>query len=446
MDFDFDTITAPATALGTSGVAVIRISGAKTFEIVNKIFKGKIEIGKICYGKIVDNFNNNQTLDEVILLPFKTPHSFTGEDVIEIQCHGGLKVIDGILNLILKNGARIAQRGEFTKRAFLNKKMDLSQAEAVLDIIHSKTSVFAQKNADNLSGALSKHISEIRKDLLDLMSKIVAGIDFPEDVKEPKYEELEEVVKISLEKIDEILKSAKSSNLMRQGLKVAIAGKPNVGKSSLFNRLLSQNRAIVTEIAGTTRDIIQESLDMDGIPVTLIDTAGIREDEDIDKVEKIGIDYSKKAVENAELILFMYDSSTPWDETDSVIYDMVKCKPFLKIANKSDIGTYFDSDSIKISTKTGENIAELRALISKKVIGENEIENIDYVTNKRQQECLLLAKKHLETALDAIMINELQDLISIDIKSALLALDEISGEVITDEILNNIFENFCIGK
>ena len=446
MDFEFDTITAPATALGVSGVAVIRISGTKTFEIVNKIFKGKIEKGKICYGKIIDNFDKNKTLDEVILLPFKAPHSFTGEDVAEIQCHGGLKVIDGILNLILKNGARLAQKGEFTKRAFLNKKMDLSQAEAVLDIIHSKTSVFAQKNADNLSGVLSAHISSIRKDLLDLMSKIIAGIDFPEDVKEPEYEELEDVVKTSIEKIDGILKSAKSSNLMRQGIKVAIAGKPNVGKSSLFNTLLNQKRAIVTEIAGTTRDIIQESLDMDGIPVTLIDTAGIREQDDIDKVEKIGIDYSKKAVENADIVLFMYDSSTPFDETDRIIFDMAKNKTCIKIANKSDSGKFYEPESIKISAKTGENIDTLKAEIKSKVIGNNEIENIEYVTNQRQQECLYIAKKHLQIALEAIVENELQDLISIDIKSALLALDEISGEVVTDEILNNIFDNFCIGK
>ena len=445
-EFEFDTITALATVLGISGVAVIRISGSKSFEIAEKIFKGKIEAGKICYGKIVDNFNNDKTLDEVILLPFKTPHSFTGEDVVEIQCHGGLKVIDGILGLILKNGARMAQRGEFTKRAFLNKKIDLSQAEAVLDIIHSKTSVFAQKNADNLSGSLSKYISEIRKDLLDLMSKIVAGIDFPEDVKEPEYSELENVVKTSIVKIDEILKSAKSSNLMRQGLKVAIAGKPNVGKSSLFNKLLAQNRAIVTEIEGTTRDIIQESLDMDGIPVTLIDTAGIRETEDVDMVEKIGIGYSKKAVENADLVLFMYDSSAPMNDTDKKIFELVKNKPFVKVANKADIGKFFDEDSIKISTKTGENIGKLKEIIKTNVIGGNNVEDIEYVTNQRQQECLTLAKNHLETALSAIEVEELQDLISIDIKSALLALDEISGEVVTDEILNNIFENFCIGK
>ena len=341
-EFEFDTITAPATVIGTSGVAIIRISGTRAFEIAKKIFKGKIDSGKICYGKIVDNFNAGKTLDEVILLPFKTPHSFTGEDIVEIQCHGGLKVIDNILSLILKNGARMAQRGEFTKRAFMNKKMDLSQAEAVLDIIHSKTSVFAQKTAENLSGTLSKYISEIRNDLLNLMSKIIAGIDFPEDVKEPEYCELESVVKNSITKINEILKSAKSSNLMRQGLKVAIAGKPNVGKSSLFNKLLSQNRAIVTEIEGTTRDIIQESLDIDGIPVTLIDTAGIREDKSVDTVEKIGIEYSKKAVENADLILFMYDSSTSRNDTDEKIFELVKNKPFIKIANKSDIGKFFE--------------------------------------------------------------------------------------------------------
>ena len=445
-EFEFDTITAPATVIGTSGVAVIRISGVKAYEIARIIFKGKIETGRICFGKIINNFDNNKTLDEVILLPFKAPHSFTGEDVVEIQCHGGLKVIDNILGLILKNGARMAQRGEFTKRAFLNKKIDLSQAEAVLDIIHSKTSVFAQKNADNLSGSLSKYISEIRKDLLDLMSKIVAGIDFPEDVKEPEYFELENTVKASILKINEVLKSAKSSNLMRQGLKIAIAGKPNVGKSSLFNKLLEQNRAIVTEIEGTTRDILQESLDMDGIPITLIDTAGIREDENVDKVEKIGIEYSKKAVENADLVLYIYDSSIPKNDVDNKIFELVKNKPYIKIANKSDIGKFFDEDSVKISAKSGENINHLKELIKKQIIGSNNSEDIEYITNQRQQECLAIAKGHLENALKAIEVEELQDLISIDIKSALLALDEISGEVITDEILDNIFKNFCIGK
>ena len=445
-EFEFDTITAPATVIGTSGVAVIRISGVKAYEIARIIFKGKIETGRICFGKIINNFDNNKTLDEVILLPFKAPHSFTGEDVVEIQCHGGLKVIDNILGLILKNGARMAQRGEFTKRAFLNKKIDLSQAEAVLDIIHSKTSVFAQKNADNLSGSLSKYISEIRKDLLDLMSKIVAGIDFPEDVKEPEYFELENTVKASILKINEVLKSAKSSNLMRQGLKIAIAGKPNVGKSSLFNKLLEQNRAIVTEIEGTTRDILQESLDMDGIPITLIDTAGIREDENVDKVEKIGIEYSKKAVENADLVLYIYDSSIPKNDVDNKIFELVKNKPYIKIANKSDIGKFFDEDSVKISAKNGENINSLKELIKEQIIGSNNSEDIEYITNQRQQECLAIAKGHLENALKAIEVEELQDLISIDIKSALLALDEISGEVITDEILDNIFKNFCIGK
>lgn len=446
MNYEFDTIAAIATALGVSGVAVIRISGEKSYEIAGKIFKGKIEPGKICYGKIIDNFNNGQNIDEVILLPFKAPHSFTGEDVIEIQCHGGLKVIDNILNLVLKNGARIAQKGEFTKRAFLNKRIDLSQAEAVLDIIHSKTSVFAMKNADNLSGTLSKYIFDIRKQLLDLMSKIIAGIDFPEDVKEPEYSELENTVKSCIEKIDKILKSAKSSNLMRQGLKIAIVGKPNVGKSSLFNTLLSQNRAIVTDIAGTTRDTIQETLDIEGIPVTLIDTAGIRDDENIDKVEEIGIEYSKKAAEQADIVLFLYDCSTPFDDTDNKIFEFIKDKKYIKVASKCDLGANGDKDSIKISSKTGSNIDLLKREIKNSIVGNNELENTEYVTNQRQQECLKNSKMYLEAALSAILINELQDLISIDIKSALLSLDELSGEVVTDEVLNNIFENFCIGK
>lgn len=446
MNYEFDTITAIATALGVSGVAVIRISGDKAFDIASKIFKGNIKVGHICFGKIVDNFNNEQNIDEVILLPFKNPHSFTGEDVVEIQCHGGMKVINNILNLIIKNGARIAKKGEFTKRAFLNKKMDLSQAEAVLDIIHSKTSIFAMKNADNLSGALSKHIRSMKETLLNLMSRIIAGIDFPEDVEEPSYSELEFVVRDIISKIDIVLKSANSSNLMRQGIKIAIVGKPNVGKSSLFNSLLSQNRAIVTDIAGTTRDTIQETLDIDGLPVTLIDTAGIRDDKNIDKVEEIGIEYSKKVVEQADIVLFLYDSSKPLDFNDNAIFELVKNKKYIKVASKSDLGKFYEKDSINISSKTGENINLLKEKIKNLVIEYNDLENTEYVTNIRQQNCLELAKSHLKIALDAIMAEELQDLISIDIKSALLSLDEISGEIITDEILNNIFDNFCIGK
>ena len=440
---EFETISAIATPLGTGGVGVVRVSGDKAFEVVQKIFSKEIkEHGKICHGWIVED---NTKIDEVILLPFKAPNSYTGEDIIEIQCHGGPKVVRKILNLTLKNGARMAQRGEFTKRAFLNKKLDLSQAEAVLDIIHAKTENFAQKSANNLSGALAKAVKEVKSSLFSLYSRIIAAVDFPEDVKEPEYSYVEEEIKTNIEKIDKILKSANASNIMRQGIKIAIAGCPNAGKSSLFNALLNINRAIVTEIPGTTRDIIQESIDLDGIPATLIDTAGIRDDKEVDKVEAIGIEYTKDCVENADLILFLFDWSKGFDENDALIYEMIEEKPHIKIAAKADLAEVPNPETINISSKTGFNIEELKEKIKETVLDKNAMET-EFVTNRRQEECLQKSRNALTNALYAAQNGEIQDLISIDIKSALLALDEITGEVITDEILENIFENFCIGK
>lgn len=443
INYEFETISAIATPLGTGGVGVIRISGEKAFEIVSKIFSKKIEhAGKIYHGWIIEN---DKKIDEVIVLPFKAPNSYTGEDVTEIQCHGGPAVVKKILNLTVQNGARLAQRGEFTKRAFLNKKLDLSQAEAVLDIIHAKTTNFAQKSANNLSGVLAQEIKEIKSSLFTLYSRIIAAVDFPEDVREPEYSYLKEEVEKSIEKIDKILKNANASNIMRQGIKVAIAGCPNAGKSSLFNALLNIERAIVTEIPGTTRDIIQETLDIEGIPVTLIDTAGIRDNENVDKVEAIGIEYTKNCVENADLILFLFDWSKGFDKNDALIYELIENKPHIKIASKSDLAEVPNPEAVNISSKTGFNIDVLKEKIKEAVIDANSFET-EFVTNQRQEECLQHSRTALFNALVAINNNELQDLISIDIKSALMALDEITGEVITDEILDNIFENFCIGK
>ena len=438
---EFDTITAISTPLGTGGVGVIRISGEKSFDITDKIFTGKITPRMICHGWIVDN---DKKIDEVVVLPFKNPNSYTGEDVIEIQCHGGVNVVKNILDIVLKNGARMAERGEFTKRAFLNKKLDLSQAEAVADLIHSKTQNFAIQSAKNLSGVLAQKVNEIKKDIFETLSRIVAGIDFPEDVAEPTYESLISDFESEIAKIDKILSSAKSSNIMRQGIKVAIAGKPNVGKSSLFNTLLSLDRAIVTEIAGTTRDVLTETLDL-GIPVTLIDTAGIREDENIDKVEEIGIEYSKQAVQEADLVLFMYDLSKGLSEADKTILDFAKEKQHLIIANKCDLSDERPENTICISAKNQIGIEELKQKI-KDIILEFSVEDTEFITNNRQQDCLEKARESLMQAYMASKVNELQDLISIDVKQALLCLDEITGEVITDDILNNIFDNFCIGK
>lgn len=426
------------------GIGVIRISGEKSFEIIKKIFPQDLIAGKIHHGWIQ---NNGKQIDEVVILPFKYPNSYTGEDVVEIQCHGGINVIRNILDLILANGARAAERGEFTKRAFLNHKLDLSQAEAVCDLIHAKTQNFAIQSAKNLSGVLAEKVKEIKKDIFEVLSRIVAGIDFPDDVKEPEYDYLIKEFENAIKKINEILDCAKSSNVLRQGIKIAILGKPNVGKSSLFNALLSMQRAIVTDIAGTTRDVLTETIDFGGIPVTLIDTAGIRDKSQVGKVEKIGIEFSKQSAQEADLILFLYDASTGMNRDDEEILELIKDKNYIILANKSDLGVNktTDESALAISTLTKQGFDELKEKI-KQFAGEKSIEDTEFITNNRQQDCLEKSKESLHQALLAAQVKELQDLISIDVKSALLYLDEITGEVITDEILNNIFENFCIGK
>ncbi len=444
---EFDTITAVSTPFGTGGVGVIRVSGSKAYDILNKIFKGKTLVSEFkpshFYHGVINDGKN--VIDEVIILPFFAPNSYTGENVFEVQCHGGINVVDSILDLILKQGARLAEKGEFTKRAFLNKKLDLAQAEAVADLIHSKTKDFVIPSSKNLKGALSVKISEIKQNIVDVLSRIVAGIDFPEDVPEPDYEYLIEKFSKSIAEIDKILAGAKSSNIMRQGITVSIAGKPNVGKSSLFNSLLNHERAIVTEIAGTTRDVIKETLDL-GIPVTLVDTAGIRSDNGIDKVEQIGIEYSKQTLDESDCVIFVYDASVGVEKEDKEILKLINPDKLVICANKSDIsGVKAAEGEISISAKTGAGIDNLKSAIKNRVCNINP-EELDYVTNIRQQNCLERAKASLSQALAAAEYRELQDLISIDVKSAVISLDELSGEVITDNVLNNIFDNFCIGK
>lgn len=439
---EFDTIAAISTPMGFGGVGVVRISGNKALDIISKIFKGqKIENHRVSHGWIIDD---EVELDEVIVLYFKNPQSYTGEDVIEIQCHGGVNIVKNILNLVLKTGARMAERGEFTKRAFLNKKMDLSQAEAVCDLIHSKCDNFSTTAVKNLKGKLSEKVYEIKKEVFDILSRIIAGIDFPEEVAEPEFSFLIETFENIIKEIDEVLRYSNTSNILRQGIKVAIVGKPNVGKSSIFNRLLNIDRAIVTNIAGTTRDVLHETLDL-GIPVTLIDTAGIRDENNVDKVEEIGINYSKQSIEQADLSIFVYDINQGIQEEDQMILDLLKDRKHLVIANKTDLANKKDENVFNLSAETREGLDELREAI-KNIVCEISPENLDYVTNTRQTNCLERAKNALDRALVASREGQIQDLISIDVKDALLSLDEVTGEVITDDILNNIFEHFCIGK
>lgn len=455
MENMFDTICAIATPLSAGSIGIIRISGEKSFEIIEKIFSRKIKPEMINHGWIIDN-KTGQKLDEVIVLPFKNPKSFTGEDVIEIQTHGSPVIIREILNLVLENGAKLAQRGEFTKRAFLNHKMDLSQAEAVLDLINAKTSKSASLAANNLSGTLKNEINNIREDLIEILAKITASLDFPEDVKEIEYPEILSVLEKSQTKIKKILQNARCHNILREGIQIAIAGCPNVGKSSLFNALLNIQRAIVTDIAGTTRDTISETIDIDGISATLTDTAGIREG-DIDKVEKIGVENSKSVIDNSDIILCLFDGTKGLQSEDTEVFELSETsKKRLYIETKQDATGKSQSQEalnmgnspknpIIISSKTMYGIENLKKAIFNEILGSN-VEDSGFLTNQRHQESLKKALSHIEMAQSAAQQEELQDLISIDIKSALISLGEISGEVVNDEVLDHIFDSFCIGK
>lgn len=438
----FETIAAPATPLSYGGIGVIRISGDEALNIVSKFFNKKIQENSINHGWIIDN---DKKIDEVIVLYFKAPKSYTGEDVIEIQTHGSPVVIKKILNLLLDSGARLADRGEFTKRAFLNRKMDLTEAEAVLDLINSKTTKSASKNASNLSGALYLEISKMRERIIEILSKITASIDFPEDVKEVSYNEIINSLVPIKEKIENILKNAKNHNILREGINISVIGRPNVGKSSLFNALLNLERAIVTDIAGTTRDTIKESFEIKGILATLTDTAGIREDENIDKVEQIGIKQAKNSITESDIVLLLFDGIEGITKDDREIFELAKGKKSILVATKADIQEIKHENAISISSKTGYNIDKLKNLIYEALIDIN-IDDSEFTTNQRQQKSLKDALDFINNALFAAQNEELQDLISIDIKSALVSLGEISGEVINDEILNGIFEKFCIGK
>lgn len=456
MENFFDTICAVATPLSAGSIGVIRISGEKSFEIISKIFDRPIKVGMINHGWILAD-KNSEKLDEVIVLPFKNPKSFTGEDVVEIQTHGSPVIIKEILNLVMKNGAKLARKGEFTKRAFLNHKIDLSQAEAVLDLINAKTSKTASLAANNLSGTLKNEINNIRESIIEILAKITASLDFPEDVAEVEYSEILSVLEKAQNKIEKILQNARCHNVLREGIQIAIAGKPNVGKSSLFNALLNINRAIVTDIAGTTRDTISETIDIKGISATLIDTAGIREGKEVDTVERIGVENSKSTIDNSDIILCLYDGEKGLEDDDTEVFQLaLTSKNRLYVETKQDkTGKTLSQDNpnagqtlenpIIISSTTLFGIENLKNAIFNAILGSN-IEDSGFLTNQRHQEALQKALLHIENAISAAKVEELQDLISIDVKSALLSLGEISGEVVTDEVLNRIFDNFCIGK
>ncbi len=440
MENNFDTICAIITPLSLGAVGIIRISGNKSYKIAQEIFDRKIKPKMINYGHIVDS---DTILDEVILLPFVAPSSYTGEDVIEIQTHGSPVIINSILELILSKGARLAQRGEFTKRAFLNHRIDLSQAEAVLDVIQSKSTKSAQNALSNLGGYLKNKIEEIKKDLIEIYSKVIASVDFPEDVAEVDKNYIVSICSDKILQIDEILSNSKSHDFIRDGLNACLIGRPNVGKSSLFNALLNYTRAIVTPIEGTTRDTIKETINLNGYLINFIDTAGIRDKNEADLVEQIGIDNSLEAINQSQIVLFLFENSK--DEIDKELIKRAQGKQILYVKTKCDINSNSMDDCIEISSKTGFGINILKdniAQIIKNLIPQDN----NYTTNKRQQTCLLRAKNGLENVIKTSEFSDEADLYAMDLKNSILALDEIVGEVLTDSILDNIFDNFCIGK
>ena len=444
MENNFDTIVAISTPLAQSAIGIIRLSGENALKVAQSIFSKKIKIGMINYGYIT---NNSTKVDEVILLPFVAPHSYTGEDVVEIQAHGSISVINSILELILSKGVRLAQKGEFTKRAFLNHKIDLSQAEAINDIITSKNAKSAKFALNNLEGYLKNKINEIRINLTDLYSKLIASIDFPDEVSEVDINYIVSICNDNIFKINAILKNASSHNFIRDGINACLIGRPNVGKSSLFNALLNYTRAIVTPIEGTTRDTIKEAINLNGYMVNFIDTAGIRNKIEADLVEKIGIDNSINAIENSNIVLFLFDDSK--DKIENNLLNYAKNKEIIFVKTKSDLfaaqNENIDDGVIEISSITGFGIDKLKDAIYQKII-KFIPDDIDYTANKRQQFCLTNARNALENVIKTSNFNCDDDLFAMDLKSAILALGEITGEVFTDTILDDIFSNFCIGK
>lgn len=458
---EFDTICAIATPIGEGGIAIIRISGDKALEIASKIFvaKNKQDIKNMKsytmrYGNIIE-CSTGEMLDDVILSYMKNPKSYTGEDVIEINCHGGVIATNKVLEEIVKAGARLAEPGEFTKRAFLNGKLDLSQAEAIMDLIKAKTDLSMKSALMQSKGALSKEINELRKYLLNVLALIEYAVDFTEDdedvVDDNLINQVKDGISKTISKINVLLKNADEGKIIRDGLNVVIVGKPNVGKSSLLNALLRQKRAIVTDIPGTTRDIIEEYINLDGIPIRITDTAGIRDTEDT--VERIGVEKSKEKIEEADLIILMLDTSRDIDEEDKQIIEAVKDKKYVSLLNKVDLERKLPieiieglENRIEISAKTGVGIDELKEMI-KKLFFDGKIDSESLiVSNTRHKQALYRALENCETALARVNNNEFLDLISIYITASMRSLGEITGDELEEDLLNKIFSEFCVGK
>ena len=455
-----DTIAAAATAMGSAGIGIIRISGTDAFAVLEKVFRPKNEKKvmseqpgyTVHYGMAVDG---EQVLDEVLVMLMRGPHSYTAEDTAEIDCHGGRLVMQKILEAVLKNGARAAEPGEFTKRAFLNGRMDLSQAEAVMDLIQSKNEMALKSSLAQLKGNVRQEIEKLRAQILYEMAFVEAALEDPEHISLDGYsEELLEKMRGIAAEVERLLKSSESGRMLKEGIKTVILGKPNAGKSSLLNVLLGEERAIVTEIAGTTRDVLEEQLQLGEVSLQLLDTAGIRSTEDV--VEQIGVERARKQAEDADLILYVADSSRVLDESDEEILKLLEGKKALVLLNKSDLDPVITPQIMRertghpvlvISAKEGAGIQELEEKIRSLFFrGEVDFNDEVLITNLRQKQALMDASKSLSMVIESIENGMPEDFFTIDLKDAYTSLGFIIGEEIGDDLANEIFGKFCMGK
>lgn len=454
-----DTIAAIATAMTSSGIGIVRISGEDAVSITDKIFHRKggkklseLETHTIHYGYICDG---EEVIDEVMVLLMRGPRSYTREDTVEIDCHGGVYVMKRILETVIKYGARPAEPGEFTKRAFLNGRIDLSQAESVIDVINAKNDFALKSSMKQLSGSVSAAVKDIRGEILHEIAFIESALDDPEHISLEGYPlTLQKIVEDVSVKIERLLSTSDNGRILKEGISTVIVGKPNAGKSSLLNTLLGEERAIVTDIAGTTRDVLEEQINLNGVILNIIDTAGIRETEDV--VEKIGVDKAKKYLSDADLVIYVVDASTKLDENDREIMELLKERQAIVLLNKSDltaltttkdIRAYVDKRIISISAKEQTGIEELSDTIKEMFFsGEVTFNDEVYITNIRHKTALQEALSSLHLVVQSISDGMPEDFYSIDLMNAYEELGSIIGEAVEDDLVNEIFSKFCMGK